>query len=434
MHPQMLSFVRNYPVLPHHVLTLVIPNPGVSFLPMEPGEHLIQVKQFGKNLLDSPLPVMVETAEPENVVGSPCDFPLDVPSLNLPDDLSRLTLTMKRPGSTREEPIKPRLLSDNTLSVSFVPKSPGEHLITVKKRNRPVQGSPFSLMVTSDAPTSEIGKPSSVPLENIPANDLPKLDAGLLRPGSTVEEPIPIKKTLDDNLYAPFIPHEGGPHKINVRKDGKPVPGGSFLLDVPPKDVEDGRRPKKGHQPEKIPSPKKGPLYEKSPLPDEDILPEGLPPVQEVYPSGKPCDVDLDIPGVKVPEDVKKLTATIQRPGSSKREPVIVEIRPDNTLGKIHESVIQLLPLLPLFTLITLYLSSYFHKRAWLFCALSFCFDNTYCTLISMTTLSTTIIPCNHTLYPIDHSCLTFHHAYRVHWSSVHQKTLKYDPYISLLT
>ena len=310
---------------------------------MEPGEHLIQVKQFSKNLLDSPLPVLVETAEPENVVGNPCEFPLDVPSINLPDDLSRLTFTMKRPGSTREEPIKPRLLSDNTLSVSFVPKSPGEHSITVKKRNRPVPGSPFSLMVTSDEPTSEIGKPSSVPLEKIPANDLPKLDAGLLRPGSTVEEPIPIKKTSDDNLYAPFIPHEEGPHKINVRKDGKPVPGGSFLLDVPPKDVEDGRRPENGLQPGEIPSPEKGPLYEESPLDEDILLEEGLPPVQEVYPSGKPCDVDLDISGVNVPEDVKKLTATIRRPGSNKDEPVILEIRPDNTLGKIHESVILVL-------------------------------------------------------------------------------------------
>ena len=319
---------------------------------MEPGDHLIQIKQFGKNLLDSPLSVVVEDVEPESVVGNPCEFRLDVPSLNLPDDLSRLTVTIKRPGSTSEEPVKPRLLSDNSLSVSFVPKSPGEYLITVKKRNRPVPGSPFSLIVTSDEPTSEIGKPSSVPLENIPVKDLPKLDAGLLRPGSTVEEPVPIKKTSDDNLYAPFIPRESGPHKVNVRKDGKPVPGGSFLHDVPPKDVEDGHRPDKGLQPEKVPSQEKGPLYEKRPLPDEDILPEeGLPPVQEVHPSGKPCDVDLDIPGVKIPEDVKKLTATLQRPGNNKKEPVIMEIRPDNTLGKVHESLILMLPVFTLFYL-----------------------------------------------------------------------------------
>ena len=322
---------------------------------MEPGEHLIQVKQFGNPLLDSPKSVNVETAEPVNVVGSPCDYPLNIPSLNLPDDMSRLTVTVKRPGASREETIKPKLLSDNTLSVSFVPKSPGEHLITVKKRNRPVPGSPFSVMVTPGEPDTKVGKPSNVPLENIPAKDLPKLEAGLLRPGSTVEEPVPIKKTSDDNLYTPFIPQEEGPHKINVRKDGKPVPGGSFLLDVPPSDVEDGRkpgdrpRPGEGPQPGKRPQPGKGPRpeeekvpsleksrsYEESPL--ADIIPEEiLPPVEEVYPAGKPCDVGVDVPGVKSPEDLKKLTASIQRPGSNQEEPVKPEIKPDNTLGKIH--------------------------------------------------------------------------------------------------
>ena len=323
------------PLFPHPVLTItfIIPNPGVSFLPVEAGEHMIQVKQFGKNLLDSPIPVTVETAKPENAVGSPCDFPLVIPTLNLPDDLSKLTLTMKRPGSTRDEAIKPRLLSDNTLSVAFLPKSPGEHLITVKKRGRPVPGSPFSVMVTAPEPSNEVGKPSNVSLENIPAKDLPKLDAGLLRPGSTVEEPITIKKTSDDNLYAPFIPHEEGPHQINVRKDGKPLPNGSYLLDVPPKDVEDGRPAGKGPRPEKIPSPEKSPIHEESLLPDKDV-PASLQPVQEVHPAGRPCDVGLDVPGVVLPNDVKKLTATIQRPGSDK-EPVTPEIRPDNTLGKI---------------------------------------------------------------------------------------------------
>jgi filamin len=300
---------------------------------VEPGEHLIQVKQFGKSLLDSPIPVTVEAAEPENAVGSPCDFPLVIPSLNLPDDLSKLSLTMKRPGSSSEEPIQPKLLSDNTLNVAFLPKSPGEHLISVKKRNRPVPGSPFSAVVTASEPSNEIGKPSSVPLENIPAKDLPKLDAGLLRPGSTVEEPITIKKTSDDNLYAPFIPHEEGPHQINVRKDGKPVPNGSYLLDVPPKDVEDGRLPGKAPRPEKVPSPEKSPVQEQSPLPDKDI-PSSVQPVQEVHPAGKPCDVGLDVPGVVLPDDAKKLTATIQRPGSNKKEPVTPEIKPDNTLGK----------------------------------------------------------------------------------------------------
>ena len=274
--------------------------PGVTFVPKGPGEHLIRIKINGKEIPESPISVMIEPAEPENAVNSPCDVPLDIPGLNLPEDLPKLTATLKRPGSNREEPVEPKVTSDGNLSVSFVPKSPGEHLITVKKRGRPVPGSPFSVMITAPEPKSEIGRPTNVPLENIPAKDLPKLDAGLLRPKSTVEEPVPIKKTSDDNLYVPFIPHEAGPHKINVRKDGKPVPDSPYIVDVPSKDVVDGAQP-----------------------------------VEEVHPVGKACDVGLDIPGVKLPDDFKKLTATLQRPKSKKEEPVNLELNPDNTLGKI---------------------------------------------------------------------------------------------------
>ena len=269
---------------------------GVTFVPKGPGEHLIRIKKDGKEIPESPVSVMIESAEPENAVNSPCDVPLDIPGLNLPEDLPKLTATLKRPGSNKEVPVEPKVTSDGNLSVSFVPKSPGEHLITVKKRGRPVPGSPFSVMITAPEPTNEIGKPSNVPLENIPAKDLPKLDAGLIRPNSKVEEPVPIKKTSDDNLYVPFIPHEEGPHKINVRKDGKPVPDSPYVVDVPPKSEEQ--------------------------------------PVEEVYPMNRPCDVGMDIPSVNLPDDFKKLTATLQRPGSTKEEPVDLELNPDNTLGE----------------------------------------------------------------------------------------------------
>ena len=52
-----------------------------------------------------------------------------------------------------------------------------------------------------------------------------------------------------------------------------------------------------------------------------------------MHPVGRTCDVGLDIPGVSLPDDFKKLTATLQRPRSSKEEPVNLELNPDNTLG-----------------------------------------------------------------------------------------------------
>ena len=51
---------------------------------------------------------------------------------------------------------------------------------------------------------------------------------------------------------------------------------------------------------------------------------------------GRTCDVGLDIPGVVLPDDFKKLSATLQRPRSQKEEPVSLELNPDNTLGRLH--------------------------------------------------------------------------------------------------
>ena len=51
----------------------------------------------------------------------------------------------------------------------------------------------------------------------------------------------------------------------------------------------------------------------------ESGLPE-RPVVEDVQPVGRTCDVRMDIPGVKLPVDFKKLTATLQRPNSKKEE------------------------------------------------------------------------------------------------------------------
>lgn len=123
-------------------------------MPLEPGEHLVHVKKSGDDVPGSPFAVIVEAAEAPNAVGRPCDVQLDIPELKLPEDLPKLKSTLRRPGSDKEEPIKLKVLSDNTLSVSFVPRSPGEHFLTVTKNNRHVTGSPFSVMVTAAEPAN----------------------------------------------------------------------------------------------------------------------------------------------------------------------------------------------------------------------------------------------------------------------------------------
>lgn len=87
-------------------------------------------------------------------VGRPCGVGLEIPGLKLPEDFDLLTGVLKRPGSTVEEPLKLILNSDNTLSVSFIPKETGEHFVSVFKNKRHVSGSPFSVMVSGPGPAN----------------------------------------------------------------------------------------------------------------------------------------------------------------------------------------------------------------------------------------------------------------------------------------
>ena len=138
------------------------------------------MKKNGKDVSGSPFSVVVEAPEPAQVVGKLCDFPLNIPGLNLPGDLPRLTSTMKRPCSSKEEPVKLTLLSDNTLNVTFVPESPGEHLINIKKRRSHVTGSPFRLMV-EDSDAANLGS-LSLRLEESPVRYIPQLENDVERP------------------------------------------------------------------------------------------------------------------------------------------------------------------------------------------------------------------------------------------------------------
>ena len=55
--------------------------------------------------------------------------------------------------------------------------------------------------------------------------------------------------------------------------------------------------------------------------------------VEEVHPMGRTCDANLDIQGVKLPEDLDLLRGFLKRLNSKKEEPVELKMTPDNSLG-----------------------------------------------------------------------------------------------------
>ena len=172
-----------------------------------------------------------ESAPTGPAVGKDCDVNLDIPELSLPRDLKNVEAELTRP-SGKKEPLKCDVGPEETLAVNFTPDENGLHLIDVKKRGRPVKGSPFEVMV---GPAEEegpgVGDQFDVDLE-IPELTLPRdlrnVEAELQRPDGK-KEPLKPKQGADEHtLGVSFVPEQPGEHLIDVKKRGRPVAGRSF--------------------------------------------------------------------------------------------------------------------------------------------------------------------------------------------------------------
>ena len=72
----------------------------VNFTPHEPGEHLIHVRKFGRDVENSPFSVLVMPEEEKvtPTVNRPCDTALDLPDVKTPKDLKNLKATPVPPA------------------------------------------------------------------------------------------------------------------------------------------------------------------------------------------------------------------------------------------------------------------------------------------------------------------------------------------------
>eukprot|EP00927_Polykrikos_kofoidii_P043503 TRINITY_DN3756_c0_g1_i2.p1 TRINITY_DN3756_c0_g1~~TRINITY_DN3756_c0_g1_i2.p1 ORF type:complete len:240 (+),score=39.85 TRINITY_DN3756_c0_g1_i2:70-720(+) len=174
----------------------------------------------------------------KHVVGQHVDINLDIPQINLPEDLKYLMCTLTRP-SGKEEPLECGLGPDATLAVSFTPVEPGKHVINVKMSGKSVSD-PFEIIVDEDEPGAGDGSPFverefddvdinlDIPQINLP-EDLKYLMCTLTRP-SGKEEPLECGLGPDATLAVSFTPVEPGKHVINVKMSGKSV--SEFEVDV----------------------------------------------------------------------------------------------------------------------------------------------------------------------------------------------------------
>ena len=154
------------------------------------GEHLISIKKRGKHVQNSPFSVMVQAPRLGDLFSS--GHPAEVDLSNIkglePEDFDKLTATLRRPKSKVDESVRLIKYPDDSIGVSFVPREPGEHFLTVKKDGRPIPGSPFSILVESEEPVNAVSAPVDAVLD-VPGVNLPE-DFKKLKGICDIYEPI----------------------------------------------------------------------------------------------------------------------------------------------------------------------------------------------------------------------------------------------------
>ena len=104
---------------------------AVTFIPYEPGEHLIYVYKRGREVQNSPFSVIVHAQRVGDV------YPVGHTYLDfrVPEDREHLVATLKHPSRKVDESLKfqpgPQ---PGTISVSFVPRKVGDHFLSIKRK------------------------------------------------------------------------------------------------------------------------------------------------------------------------------------------------------------------------------------------------------------------------------------------------------------
>ena len=181
---------------------------------------------------------VVEMTEINPTIGSDFATNFDISELDLPRDLKNLTGTLTRPNG-KEELLELGVGPDNLLAVNFLPEETGKYLIGIEKNGNHVQDSPFEIIVDDVVDDVELSKPGicrecGVMLE-IPELDLSRdkknITADLTRP-SGKKELLEFRVGPDNTLAVNFISTETGKHLVDVKKNGCPVNGSPFEVDV----------------------------------------------------------------------------------------------------------------------------------------------------------------------------------------------------------
>uniref|UniRef100_A0A2L2Y5X3 Putative filamin n=1 Tax=Parasteatoda tepidariorum TaxID=114398 RepID=A0A2L2Y5X3_PARTP len=211
--------------------------------PREIGSHELYIKHNLEPVQGSPFKFHVDNVANgtltaygdglvQGVAGEPCNITV---SNNKSNAIGKINVSVE--GPSRAE-VTCHDNKDGTMSVIYVPPSPGEYKVSIKAGDQHVRGSPFTAKITAEGRKRSqitLGHSSEVSL-NVQEKEVKCLNASIIAP-SGLEEPCFVKKRQDGSLGISFTPREEGEHQINVKKLGKHLPGSPFKINVLVKDI-----------------------------------------------------------------------------------------------------------------------------------------------------------------------------------------------------
>ncbi|XP_033643960.1 filamin-A-like isoform X2 [Asterias rubens] len=215
---------------------------NVTYFPQKIGQYEVTVKFADKHVPGSPFKAnVVDKAGSMMSIGAASDVPLKITET----DITQLKASIT-PPSGGEEPCTLKRLPNGNIGITFTPKEVGEHLVTVKKFNRQIPGSPFKIIVGSQ----EVGDSSKVKVRGRGISDadagqmaefvVDTRDAGYGGLGVSIEGPskteINCSDLGDGTCAVTYRPAEPGTYKLNVRFAEQDIPGSPFNVKVHPED------------------------------------------------------------------------------------------------------------------------------------------------------------------------------------------------------
>ncbi|XP_061075781.1 filamin-A-like isoform X1 [Conger conger] len=225
---------------------------GVSFVPKEIGEHLVNIRKNGRHIPSSPIAVTISQSEigdasrvrvsgpglSEAHTFEPAVFLIDTREAGY----GGLSLSIEGPSKVD---INTEDQEDGTCKVTYCPTEPGNYIINIKFADQHVPGSAFTVKVTGEgrmkesitrrrraASVANVGSQCDLSLK-IPEISIADMTAQVTSPSGKVHN-AEIMEGENNTYCIRFVPTEMGVHTVSVKCQGQHVPGSPFQFTVGP--------------------------------------------------------------------------------------------------------------------------------------------------------------------------------------------------------